>query len=93
LAFSSFDVRLRFVSSVFSQLSPEFHYRIFFPDSEGKPNQPMQTTASLHVPEVGPRKEHSGVTLISDLLPFSRGSGRILRRIDYDELPLIRIFD
>jgi hypothetical protein len=37
----------------------------------------MQTTASLHVPEVGPRKEHRGVTLISDLLPFSRGSGRI----------------
>src|SRR5438034_9207613 len=28
-------------------------------------------------PEVGPRKEHRGVTLISDLLPFSRGSGRI----------------
>src|SRR5436190_10580779 len=35
-----------------------------FPDGEGKPNQPMQTTASLHVPEVGPRKEHRGVTLI-----------------------------
>jgi len=90
---SSFDVRLRFFSSAFSQLSPEFHYRIFFPDGEGKPNQPMQTTASLHFPEVGPQKEHRGVTLISDLLPFSRGSGRILRRIDYDELPLIRIFD
>jgi len=74
---SSFDVRLRCFSSAFSQLSPEFHYRIFFPDGEGKPNQPMQTTASLHVPEVGPRKEHRGVTLISDLLPFSRGSGRI----------------
>src|SRR5256886_14168994 len=28
-------------------------------------------------PEVGPRKEHRGVTLISDLLLFSRGSGRI----------------
>jgi hypothetical protein len=35
--------------------SREFHYRIFFPDGDGKPNQPMQTTASLHVPEVGPR--------------------------------------
>jgi len=74
---SSFDVRLRCFSSAFSQLSPEFHYRIFFriffPDGEGKPNQPMQTTAS----EVGPQKEHRGVTLISDLLPFSRGSGRI----------------
>jgi len=89
---SSFDVRLRFFSSAFSQLSPEFHYRIFFPDGEGKPNQPMQTTASLRVPEVGPRKEHRGVTLISDLLPFSRGSGRIFEETN-DELPLIRIFD
>jgi len=62
----------------FSQLSPEFHYGVFFPDGEGKSNQPMQTTASLHVPEVDPRKEHCGVTLISDLLPFSRRSGRII---------------
>jgi len=70
-------MRLRFFSLSLSRLSSEFHYRIFFPDDEGKPNQPMETTASLHVPEVGPQKEHRGVTLISDLLPFSRGSGRI----------------
>jgi hypothetical protein len=70
-------MRRRFFFSFLSQLSSEFHFRIFFHDGEGKSNQPMQTTALLHVPEVGPRKEHRGVTLISDLLPFSRGSGRI----------------
>ena len=38
-------------------------------DGDGKPNQPMQTTASPRVSEVGPRKEHRGVTLISDVVP------------------------
>src|SRR5206468_5974224 len=40
------------------------------------PNQTMQPTAesnvSVHVSEVRPRKDHRGVDLISDALPFGR---------------------
>jgi len=39
-----------------------------------KPNQALQPTAgrSVHHYEVRPRKDHRGVDLISDVLPFGR---------------------
>jgi hypothetical protein len=39
-----------------------------------RPNQSLQPTAvhSVHVYEVRPRKDHRGVDLISDALPFGR---------------------
>jgi hypothetical protein len=36
-----------------------------------RPNQSLQPTA-VHVYEVRPRKDHRGVDLISDALPFGR---------------------
>jgi hypothetical protein len=35
-------------------------------------NGPMAMTSSQHVYEVRPRKDHRGVNLISDALPFGR---------------------
>jgi len=37
-----------------------------------KSNQSMKPTTLLHVYEVRPRKDHRGVDLISDVLPFGR---------------------
>ena len=36
------------------------------------PNQALQPTAYMHAYEVRPRKDHRGVDLISDALPFGR---------------------
>jgi len=36
------------------------------------PNQSMKPKAALHVYEVRPRKDHRGVDLVSDVLPFGR---------------------
>ena len=69
------------------------------------PNQSLQRTAvhSIHVYEVRPRKDHRGVDLISDALPFGSlwyaGPNAVSNAIDYAKFrsrscsAVIRVYD
>jgi hypothetical protein len=60
-------------------------------------------TSSQHVYEVGPRKDHRGVDLISDALPFGRlwygGPNAVSNAVDYAKFrsrshdAVIRVYD
>jgi len=54
------------MQSLPKKLPPERHDRRFVIESP----MPMQST--MHVYEVHPRKDHRGIDLISDALPFGR---------------------